>query len=256
MNGHPQFDEDFDLYALGALEGEEKQALESHVETCPECARKTAEARGRLAVLTLASPLESPSPRVKERLLARVRAEATGRRFPRFLALRGWATAGFALASLLLAAALVLLTIQNRSLSHRVSELQNAFERQTAQASRARAVLDVLTAPETVKVTLVAEKARRVPQGKAFYHPQKGLVFYAANLPLLPPSQTYQLWLVPMAGSPVSAGVFQADAQGNGAILLPPLPPALVAKAFAVTVEPAGGVPQPTGPKVLVGLVS
>jgi len=25
------------------------------------------------------------------------------------------------------------------------------------------------------------------------------------------------------------------------------------AKAFAVTIEPAGGVPQPTGPKVLLG---
>ena len=34
------------------------------------------------------------------------------------------------------------------------------------------------------------------------------------------------------------------------------VPPGMVAKAFAVTLEPQGGMPQPTGPKVLVGVVS
>ena len=61
---------------------------------------------------------------------------------------------------------------------------------------------------------------------------------------------------MPVAGNPVSAGVFAIDASGNGAVLLPDLPAGVAAKAFAVTEEPEGGVPQPTGPKVLVGLVS
>jgi anti-sigma-K factor RskA len=34
------------------------------------------------------------------------------------------------------------------------------------------------------------------------------------------------------------------------------LPQGMAAKAFAVTLEPAGGMPQPTGPMVLVGPVS
>ena len=29
--------EDFDLYALGALDGEEKQAFEAHLRVCPAC---------------------------------------------------------------------------------------------------------------------------------------------------------------------------------------------------------------------------
>lgn len=95
-----------------------------------------------------------------------------------------------------------------------------------------------------------------MPQGKAFYHPRQGLVFYAANLPALPSGRTYQLWLVPAEGNPISAGVFPVDVRGNGAVLLPPLPTGVTAKAFAVTVEPVGGVPQPTGPKVLIGIVS
>ena len=40
MHDHPQYAEDIDLYALGVLEGEEKQALESHLTACDDCQRK------------------------------------------------------------------------------------------------------------------------------------------------------------------------------------------------------------------------
>ena len=55
---------------------------------------------------------------------------------------------------------------------------------------------------------------------------------------------------------PINAGAFQPDPKGNGQVLLPPLEPGVKPKAFAVTVEPAGGVPKPTGAMVLVGAVS
>ena len=145
---------------------------------------------------------------------------------------------------------------QNRLLSGRVTELELVRNQREAEARRARALLDLLTSSDTVKVALVAAGAPSVPQGKAFYHPSKGLVFYAANLPALPPNQTYQLWLIPAQGNPISAGVFDSDDKGNGSVVLPLLPSDLVAKAFAVTIEPLGGLPQPTGKKVLIGLVS
>ena len=113
-----------------------------------------------------------------------------------------------------------------------------------------------MTAPDTLRVTLLAGTTRPAPQGETFYHPRKGLVFYAANLPALPAGRTYRLWLVPTVGNPLSAGVFAIDASGNGAVILPNLPAGVAPKAFAVTEVPEGGVPQPTGPKVLVGLVS
>src|SRR5579864_46089 len=77
MNDHPTRDEDFDLYALGALEGAEKQALESHIAFCLGCAQKVADARGRIAMLALAAPSAKAPAIVKERLLQQIR-EARG----------------------------------------------------------------------------------------------------------------------------------------------------------------------------------
>ena len=80
VNGHPQFEEELDLYALGALDSEEAQELESHLEVCPECSRKFAEARGRVALLALAAPPQDAPSRVKERLLKQIASRGAGHR--------------------------------------------------------------------------------------------------------------------------------------------------------------------------------
>ena len=217
-------------------------------------------------MLALAAPAATPSERVRDRLLAEVKAEP-GLARPALRSpvwgIRRWLTPVLALATLLLAVGLVVLGVENRDLARRMQEfeatgqsLEAARRRDQAEAARARAVLDVLTAPDTLRVTLVAGAAKPIPQGKAFYNAARGLVFYAANLPALPSARAYELWLVPVQGSPIGAGVFNTDVSGNGEVLLPALPAGVAAAAFAVTIEPAAGVPAPTGPKVLIGKVS
>jgi anti-sigma-K factor RskA len=255
VNGHPQFEEDFDLYAMGALEGEEKLALESHLRQCAECAAKLEEAHGRMALLALAAPSEVAPSAVKERLLRQIRADAPKVQASGAPAFLRWLAPAFAVAALALLVVAVELKIENRALLQKQSDLQSEAQVLRQETERERSVLDILTASDTVKVTLVSGAARPAPEGKAFYHPRKGLLFYTSNLPAAPSGRTYQLWIVPAQGNPISAGVFQVDSLGNGQVMLPALPPDVTAKAFAVTLEPAGGVPQPTGPKVLVGLV-
>ena len=75
-NGHPTREEDFELYALGSLDPAEAEAFETHLHACASCARKLAEARGRLAALSFAAPRVEPAPAVKERLMRQVRAES------------------------------------------------------------------------------------------------------------------------------------------------------------------------------------
>ena len=266
---HPQLEEDFELYALGALEGEEKQTFESHLRECPECSQKLVEAQGRISALAWSTQIEAPPAALKQRLLERLPAREpeapptvqvppprSGRRFT-----LNWAV--LALAAALLVAVTVGATMvvrlrnQNRDLQSRLSTLQTSLEQERIVANSARALFHVWFSRESVKVTLVPGSQRPAPEGKVFYEPSSGgLVFYTVNLPTLPRNQTYQLWLVPELGNPVSAGIFNTDNQGNGGVMLPRLPAGVKAKAFAVTVEPAGGKVQPTGPKVLVGAVS
>ena len=101
----------------------------------------------------------------------------------------------------------------------------------------------------------MATKAGGPPgQAHVMYNARMGLAVYSGQIAPAPQDKSYQLWLVPLSGAPVDAGLV-APNQENGAVVVH-LTPGLVAKEFAVTLEPAGGKPQPTGPMVLVGTAS
>ncbi|HEV3252906.1 MAG TPA: anti-sigma factor [Candidatus Acidoferrales bacterium] len=258
MNGHPTRPEDFDLHALGALDAEEAQAFDAHLAACPECARKAVEARGRMALLSLAAPLQSPSPAVKQRLMRQIREDAPASRLSQEASSASgrWWAFGWATAAAALAAITIFLWIGNNRMRMELEALREATRQEQIEIERSRALVALLSAPDRVDVSLAPSAEAPGAQARVLYSASEGLVFSAENLPAAPEGKTYQLWLVPTSGNPISAGVFHPNAAGKVSILLPPLPPGVAAKAFAVTVEPAGGVPQPTGPKVLIGGVS
>ena len=270
-SGHPQLDEDFELYALGALDGEERQTFELHLRQCSECRQRLAEAQGRVSVLGRSTDIQPAPPGLKLRLMEQLESARLAEASPAFRVQPSPSGRSFTLLRwdvFLLAGALLILVIigttmverlrnHNRDLESQVSTLQASLQREKEVANTARALFHVWFSSDSIKVTLVPGSQHPAPEGKAFYEPMSGgLVFYTVNLPTLPHNQTYQLWLVPNLGNPISAGIFNTDRQGNGGVLLPRLPSGVKAKAFAVTVEPAGGKTQPTGPKVLVGAVS
>ncbi len=74
---------------------------------------------------------------------------------------------------------------------------------------------------------------------------------YAFNLPALPTGKVYQLWAID--DKPVSAGIFGLDSGQKGRLLIKNLPDFTRMKKFAVSVEPDGGRPQPTGAIYLIG---
>jgi anti-sigma factor RsiW len=75
MTGSHANPEDLDLYALDALDGEEKQTLEAHLRACPACQQQLAAARQRTALIGLAAPPAAPRPQVKSSLMDKVRTE-------------------------------------------------------------------------------------------------------------------------------------------------------------------------------------
>jgi anti-sigma-K factor RskA len=259
MNGHPTREEDFDLYALGALEGEERKALEAHLAACPECARKMEEASGRMALLAFAVPPQAPDRAVKQRLMQRVaQSQRASPISPQEISipLSLWSRPmAWAMAALLLAIASAFLWTENNRMKDQLRALNASLQQLAAEAARNRELIELASAKDSVDVVLAPAACTQM-EGHVRYNPRQGLLVFTGNLPALPADKIYELWLVRESGTPISAGIFNSDATGTAAVVLPSLPAGVAAKAFAVTVEPAGGKPQPTGNKVLIGSLS
>ncbi|MEP7116241.1 MAG: anti-sigma factor [Acidobacteriota bacterium] len=122
------------------------------------------------------------------------------------------------------------------------------FDRAQSASQR---VLAILSAEDVHYTALGGQPPTPGARGRVYMSPTRGLLMAADALPALPAGRTYQLWTI-VAGQPVSHGVFDPEANGRAQVIADAPPGA--AQAFAVTVEPAGGVPAPTGPKVLLGV--
>jgi anti-sigma-K factor RskA len=251
MSGHEQFAEDLALMALGSLQGDERKALEKHLEGCASCRLELERLRGDMAVLALSAGGPAPPQRAKDRLMKAVAKEPRARAAAQRRPLR-WLVPWFAAAAFILLAGFF--WRQSDSLSQRVAELQSESAQQLAQLEKAREVVATLTSEDALRVTLVAAQAPPQPQGKAIYvRDRSSLIFLASNMPALPPQKTYELWLIPVTGNPIPAGVFKPDARGSATVIEPPLPAGVPAKAFAITVEPEQGSAAPTMPIVMMG---
>jgi hypothetical protein len=111
--------------------------------------------------------------------------------------------------------------------------------------------LAVLGSGGLQQVQLAALPPAPGASARMFVDPGSGqALFSATGLASLPQGRTYQLWYI-SGGKPVSAGVFDVGADGQGRLLVDEAPAPAGVEAWAVTVEPAGGVPQPTGEMVL-----
>ena len=112
----------------------------------------------------------------------------------------------------------------------------------------------MLTSHSAQRVLLTASKTPVEPAGRAIYlEASGGLVFQASNLKMLAADKTYELWVIPVNGKPIPAGLFRPDAAGSASVVLPPLPKGVPAKAFGVTIEKAEGSETPTPPIILAG---
>jgi anti-sigma-K factor RskA len=248
---HEQIADDLPLYALGALQGEEKLALERHLEECSACRRELESLRGDMALLALSTAGPKPPARARKRLMDAVAREphkASDRKpQPWWLPLPWLAAASLALV-------VVAMSMQNSGLRRQVASLERDAANRQVDLQRAREIVSTLTASDAMRVTLVAAKTPPQPQGKAIYvRDRSSLIFLASNLPPAPPQRAYELWLIPTSGAPIPAGVFKPDAHGSATVVNPPLPPGVEAKAFAITIEPEAGSSTPTMPIVMLG---
>ncbi len=113
----PHPDDALAAYALGVLDADERDAVEGHLATCPDCREALARQEAVVGDLGFAAAPAPPAPELRTRLLADVRQEggapASTRRFPLpRIALA--AAALIAIASIVVLAALLARTIDER----------------------------------------------------------------------------------------------------------------------------------------------
>jgi anti-sigma-K factor RskA len=109
----------------------------------------------------------------------------------------------------------------------------------------------LLRVPNVKAISLTGSDMAKRAAGFLLYDAQtKNVWLYSMNLPESPTGTTYQLWAI--HDKPISIGIFQMDTGETAHLLVKKVPSFSDAKTFAVSLEPSGGRPQPTGPIYLL----
>ena len=216
-----------ELYALGALDSDERVEFEKHLSGCADCREGLQKAVELNEMIYSATPKVEPNPQVRKRILAGFGQPAKSSHHA-----LNW---GLALA---FAASLILGFVAWNS--ERTQRLTAGVE-----LARLREIQQILQAPATKQVTFGPQPA--APHGSIFVHEKLGMILIAEGLPAPPEGWTYESWVLPKDGSsPIPIEPFRAP-DGRGISLLRSKLPVDQLKAIAVSLEPANApVTKPT----------
>ena len=260
------------LYVIGALDEKTAHDLEASLNSAtPQQLRVIARWRDVAALLHQALPLQSPPDYLRERLLNRI-AEGT-QQTPIEIAVEESTSEGLAgraeekvllfvqtrraesrPAHWLLIAATALLAFTAGYLFKQNSDLARerdsvALERDdlSKEMAKWRRQVDDIVSPTTRIIAMVGEETPKANAKVVWDTNARQWAIYIFDLPAPPSDKDYQLWYV-TKNAKISVAVFRTDEQGR-AVLKLTLPPDALADlaATAVTLEPRGGSPQPTG---------
>lgn len=226
--------ESLPAYALGSLDEEEAQVVSKHIAGCYLCRQELNAFQAVADQLLLAVPEARPSGDLRPRLMERIQnlnvkepGQTVRRRF------RGRLMPVGALVSLVL---IVVLAVSNFLLWQR---LNNSEVLAGPLGMRAIALQNTSAAPSGSGFVIMGADGRNG-------------VLVVDKLPILDETREYQIWLV-RDSSYIDGSVFSVDEYGYRGVRLRAPDSLLSYSAVWVTIEPAGGSPEPTGERVLSG---
>lgn len=121
--------------------------------------------------------------------------------------------------------------------------------------SRQKNYLTIFQSSELMIVDLVGQDIAANSAARIYYSPERRRgVFFSTSLEPISEDKVYQLWMI-RGSQPVSAGIISRLENGLFSSTLENLTDPSAIDAFAVSLEPQGGVDSPTGPIYLVGTV-
>jgi len=242
------------LAALDALDGADREDFRAHIVSgCAACEQEVRRWRRDVSALGRSVAPVAPSEDRRSRLHDAVAAspEPVRRRPPR---LAPWLAVAASLAFVVAATDDLVrrraAADRTRTIARLSAENARAHRSLAEREMRARFVED----PDVRAILLTGLGPQPNARGKVIFSPKaRRAVFVAASLGAIPSDRQYELWFL-AGGKPIPAGTFDAT-EGRATVFESELLPETIAAVdkFAVTIEPRGGVPQPTGPMVLAG---
>ncbi len=233
-------------YSLGALDVDEINALESHLETCRDCQAELADYQKIADGLLHALPARTPSASVRRRLMAQL--PSAQYRTPGLVA-RFFGQLSFGqFATLAVMTVLIVLNLNSNQQLHDLQQLQTAL---LERLSTERTVVAMLAYPGTQALEVSSDIQNLT--GSILVDKNKNTaVLIVQNLPALEAGQTYQVWLIDANGDRTSGGLFvPTEQQEYTTAAIQSTVPIGKFVGVGVTVEPWGGSDQPTGERVL-----
>ncbi|GAA3887867.1 anti-sigma factor [Streptomyces sedi] len=219
-------------YAVNAVPEEERRGFERHLERCASCAREVAELTETAARLGTAMATEPP-PAMRRAVLERIgRVRQEPPRGAVRRAVRG-------LPPLALAASLAALLLGGTTAWQWYSAEQ-AREREASAERLAEELTAVLSSPDARMTTGAVRGGGSATVVVSPDHDR--VAFLASGLPAPPEGRVYQLWFADQE-TMRPAGLLDAGADEQALLMDGRLGEAT---GMGITVEPAGGSPQPT----------
>ena len=208
------------LYALDALDGDERARFEEHLDDCERCRNELLGLRGAAGALAFAVDGPAPPAELRSRIIAAARAE--GENVVQLRPRRSIAVSVAAAVAVAATAAAVAFGVWAASLDHSLAG--------------ERAALRILGDPRARHIPLTGVRGALVvaPSGEAAL---------AADLPAPPQGKVYEAWVID-TNAVHRAGTFT----GPRMTLTTRVPPGATVK---VTLERAGGVDHPTSRALL-----
>ena len=237
------------LYAVGALEGEEEEAVAGHLPACDSCPMELAEWTRLVGDLAFTPERRAPPERLRSSLLAAVSSRERPVHPPQppsFGRLRRTAAP--------LAAALALFAVGvSAYLASQTQELAASQDTLEARVAGQQETIRFLTSDALVTVSLQPEPAWSQATGRVYLAPGESMgMLVVQRMPVLPSGRSYQLWLV-VDGDRDSGGMFGVDESGSGYLVIH-APRPLSQYAWAgITEEPEEGSPSPSGDRLMGG---
>jgi len=219
-------------HALGSLSPDDEHELEEHLRRSPEAREQLNALQEAAASLAYAVDTPAPPPSLRDRILAETRAPEQSNVVP---LRRRWVVPALAAAAAAAAGVAIGLGVWGSSLS-------GSLDSERSAAARQDQVLAIFAQQDSSRFPIEGANGTLVVADNG----QAGLVL--SGFEAAPAGKTYQTWVI-QDGKPVSAGTFQGGSSESVVALTRPVP---AGATVAVTVEPAGGVDQPTTDPVAV----